>query len=244
MPFGLSKLKGEKGIGTDPYPTEKHENIAPPAGRPRTKEAPPSYADSDPIPPEQVAELNSAFATLNLSTQNPDFPKADQCLAHLKLLSAFYALKEDVGYTDNLFGLADSRCEMLEGQKRDEAFAKIREKRWLVYVVRAVERFEEWWIKVLCPREGGRRLLGKEMLATNSEFMSFTQKGRPQLWTVEMLPPLGKWMMDLCYTLSNYARRPHGMARVHAQSSKLPRRLRSFRIERPLGYRHALGRCQ
>jgi hypothetical protein len=196
MPFGLSSLRGEKSYGTSPYSQEKQENIAPPPGPPPTKEAPPSYAQSDPIPPEQVAELNSAFATLNLTTQNPEFPTADQCLAHLKLLSAFHALKEDVGYTDNLFGLSDSRCEMLEGQKRDEALARTREKRWSLYVARAVERFEEWWVKVLCLREGGRRLHCKEMLVTNPEFKSFTRRGQAQVWTVDMLPPLGKQLLD------------------------------------------------
>ncbi|KAG0645916.1 Glycine-rich domain-containing 2 [Hyphodiscus hymeniophilus] len=191
MPFGLNKHKGDKGLGTESYLPEKQGNIAPPS----TKEAPPSYAQSDPIPADQVAELNSAFAALNLSAQHPDFPKADQCLAHLKLLSAFYALKEDVGYTDDLFGLSDSRCEILEGEQRNEALAKTREKRWALFVARAKERFEEWWVNVLCPREGGRRLLGKEMLITNPDFMSFTQKGRPQTWTVDMLPPLDVLMV-------------------------------------------------
>ena len=198
MPFGLSKLKGEKSIGTDPYPSEKAADIAPRRGSRPAKDAPPSYAQSDPIRPEQVAELNSAFTNLNLSTQNPDFPHEEQCLAHLKLLSALYSLKEDVGYTDNLFGLSDARCEALEGQKRDEALARTREKRWSLYLARAVERFEEWWDKVLCPNEGNRRLTAKEMLITNSEFHSFTQKGRPQIWTVDMLPPLGKRSVELC----------------------------------------------
>ena len=201
MPFGL-KLKGEKGNGTDAYPREKQENVAPPPGPPPTKDAPPSYAPFDPISAEQVAELNSAFADLNLSAQYPDFPKADQCLAHLKLLSAFYALKEDTGYTDTLYGLSDSRCEIL-GQGRDAALAKMREKRWSLYVARAKERFEEWWVKVLFPREGGRRLLAKEMLDTNADFMDFTQRGRPQVWTVEMLPPLGKAPTHIGILLSN-----------------------------------------
>jgi len=194
MPFGLNKLHGEKSMrtGQDIYPVVRQENITPPSGPPPSKEAPPSYAPTDPIPPEQIAELNSAFTSLNLTSQSSDFPDVDQCLAHLKLLSAFYALKEDVGYTDNLFGLADSRCETLEGQKRDEALARTREKRGSLYVVRAKERFEEWWVKVLCPREGGRRLLGKEMLSTSKAFMDFTEKGRPQSWTVDMLPPLGR----------------------------------------------------
>jgi hypothetical protein len=195
MPFGFDKrfsLKGDAANGASSYPSEKQENIAPPPGPPPSKEAPPSYAPTDPIAPEQVAELNSAFESLNLSAQNPDFPKANQCLAHLKLLSAFHALKEDVGYTDNLFGLSDARCEILEGQARDKALAKTREKRWSLYIARAVERFEDWWLKVLVPKEGGQRLMGKEMLVTNRAFMQFPEMGRAQIWTVNMLPPLGK----------------------------------------------------
>lgn len=34
-----------------------------------------------------------------------DGPDANTCLAHLKLLSPLQALKEDVGYTDGLWGL-------------------------------------------------------------------------------------------------------------------------------------------
>ena len=195
MPFGLDKhfsLKGDAANGTSSYPSEKQENTAPPLDPPLSKEAPPSYVSINPVAPEQIAELNSAFESLSLSPQNPDFPKADQCLAHLKLLSAFHALKEDVGYTDNLFGLSDARCEMLEGQARDKALAKTREKRWSLYIARAVERFEDWWLKVLVPKEGGQRLMGKEMLATNRAFMQFTKMGRAQNWTVNMLPPLGR----------------------------------------------------
>ena len=195
MPFGLDKrfsLKGDMANGASSYPSEKQEKVAPPPGPPPSKEAPPSYAPTDPIAPEQVAELNSAFQTLHLSAQNPEFPETDQCLAHLKLLSAFYAVKEDVGYTDNLYGLSDARCEMLEGQERDKALAMMREKRWSLYVARAVERFEDWWLKVLVPLEGGQRLMGKEMLVTNLDFMQFSRMGRPRSWTVNMLPPLGK----------------------------------------------------
>lgn len=196
MPFGLNKLKGEKSVGTDSYPEEKKKKTKKnfentPTPQQPSKVAPPSYEASDPVPPEKIAELNSAFSTLDLSTQNPDIPDADQCLAHLKLLSAFHALKEDVGYTDNLFGLADSRCEILEGQERDEALAKTREKRWSLFLARAVERFEHWWLKVLFPREGEQRLSSKEMLSTNQAFMEFTTKGKFQIWTVDMLPPLG-----------------------------------------------------
>jgi hypothetical protein len=90
-----------------------------------------------------------------------------------------------------LYGLSDARCDILEGQKRDEALAKTREKRWSLYVARAVERFEAWWLKVLVPMEGGERLMGKNMLATNGAFMSFPESGRPQNWNCKYVATLG-----------------------------------------------------
>jgi hypothetical protein len=135
--------------------------------------------------------LSAAFSSLRLSETPPDFPTADTCLAHLKLLSAFHALKEDVGYTDGLFNLWDAKCELLDN--RDETLAKMREKRWVLYVARAVERFEDWWLQVLCNMEEGQatRLEGKEMRANVMEFMEFTKRGRVQRWTTSMLPPIG-----------------------------------------------------
>src|SRR5258708_6501209 len=115
MPLGLKKLSlgQEQGNGA---PSEDITNVAPPHP---PKEAPPTYAitdpageSADPIP----AELSAAFSNLKLPDKPPALPTADYCLAHLKLLNSFHALKEDIGYTDGLFGLQDARCEVLEGK--------------------------------------------------------------------------------------------------------------------------------
>ncbi|KAF7543120.1 hypothetical protein G7Z17_g10998 [Cylindrodendrum hubeiense] len=73
--------------------------------------APPSYQDAEAAaatsePPPGLAE---SFATLSLAT-TPRDPDPDTCLAHLRLLSAFESLREDVGYTDGLWGLWDTRA--------------------------------------------------------------------------------------------------------------------------------------
>ena len=70
------------------------------------------------------------------------------------MLSAFHALKEDVGFADGLFNLWDGRCEKVGNV--EEALGKMREKRWALYVARAAERFEDWWLQVLVPREQGK----------------------------------------------------------------------------------------
>jgi hypothetical protein len=216
MPLGLSKfkdsLKGEKSNGNGTAPDQQQENAAAAAAAnlngngngdsPDNNEALPTYAVTDPLPaaPEPIdgptAEaLSAAFSSLRLSDAPPAFPDTDSCLAHLKLLSTFHALKEDVGYTDGLFNLWDAKCELLDN--REESLAKMREKRWVLFIARAVERFEDWWLNVLCYGEEARRLEGKEMVATSLKFMEFTKRGRVQKWTTSMLPPIGMGFLIL-----------------------------------------------
>lgn len=99
-----------------------------------------------------------AFSNLKIKESANGFPTPEATLGHLKLLEAFYALKDEVAYTDGAFGLFDSRApgteESVAGDqpatiKRLEALAQIREKRWALYVTRAADRFESWWTKVL-----------------------------------------------------------------------------------------------
>jgi hypothetical protein len=234
----LASLKGEK------TPIDKSamlpENTAPVAAA--NKDAPPSYAINDPVdsagPTE--AELNAAFASLNISSTPKDFPDADTCLAHLKLLSTFNTLKEDIGYTDGLFGLWDARCEMVEN--RDETLAKMREKRWALYIARAVDRFQDWWLNVLVNMEPSRRIEGKEMVATNADFVSFTARGVPRQWTTAMLPPIGGYSIISIDQANNY-RCPHGLAFIHAQSSRLRRGLYSIWSQGFMGHWNAMDCC-
>jgi hypothetical protein len=221
MPLGLEKLKSQK---SSDYPPEKQpEDVAPVATTATTakeKEAPPSYAPNDPISDAAAAELNAAFVKLKLSDTPPAFPEADHCLAHLKLLSTFHSLKEDIGYTDGLFGLWDARCELVD--QKEEALANMREKRWSLYIARAVERFEAWWLRVLCPREGGERLKCKDMTDTCIPFAEFTLRGQVQQWTPAMLPPVGKLEFQwFGITIDFDFRCSHGLARLHPQSSQL-----------------------
>ncbi|KAH8813048.1 hypothetical protein F5884DRAFT_879283 [Xylogone sp. PMI_703] len=180
-----------------------------------TEAPPPSYSAQAPnVPPElnnepinisdkklpSVDDLNSAFSSLNISTTPRSIPDEDHCFAHLKLLNAFYSLKEDIGYTDGLFGLWDSRCEMVDD--RDAALARMREKRWVLFVARAVERFEAWWIKMLCQQEKGTRLALKDMIAENRLFTDFPQLGKQQVWDPAMLPPLDVLMVWHAFMLN------------------------------------------
>ncbi|CAG8952851.1 hypothetical protein HYFRA_00007564, partial [Hymenoscyphus fraxineus] len=159
-----------------------------------SKEAPPSYEAQDPITngPTQE-ELCSAFANLHIPSE-ATAPTTETCLAHLKLLHCFHALKEDVGYTDGLFGIWDARAELAEN--REDTLGKIREKRWSIYIARAVERFEDWWMKFLCPLDTSERLECKNMVQTNSMFAGFAVTEMNTInWTREMLPPIDVLMV-------------------------------------------------
>lgn len=151
-------------------------------------EAPPGYTATD-SPAE--SDLTAAFSNLNVSESNvPAFPNEDLCLAHLKLLKSFHSLKEDVGYTDGLFGLWDARCELSVVENRDKALVAMREKRWSLYIARAVDRFEDWWLKVLCEQEHATRLQ-QSYMKTYTGFIDFPKNGVAQVWSTSMLPPIG-----------------------------------------------------
>ena len=196
-------LKGSSKVGTDNYqpvdpalpeysglisngqgaPPPSYDQHASPAN-------PPSYAATKNATGEFDSELDAGFSSLTIAQNAPAFPEADQCLAHLKLLSSFHALKEDVGYTDGIFGLYDAKCEM--ATNRDASLAKMREKRWALYVARAAERFQDWWLHVLCHMEPSSRLEAKDIASGAAHYTEFTNEGRARQWQPEMLPPLGR----------------------------------------------------
>jgi hypothetical protein len=244
MPFldKRSSLKGPK-LNFYSYPPEKQPDNAKSTNVPPTdNEAPPSYTMADPNtqgpPGPSVDELNAAFSSLNLGA-NTALPTADQCLAHLKLLSAFHTLKEDTGYTDGLFNLWDAKCEMVSN--RDEMLAKMREKRWSLYIARAVERFEAWWLQVLCRMEPSQRLESKQMVASRKEFVQFTKLGNLQIWNQDMLPPLGKILPHRERGFIDKDRRSDGLACIHVEPPKLSRGLCPLWSTESLGNWHAMG---
>ncbi|KAH8194952.1 hypothetical protein TruAng_010893 [Truncatella angustata] len=163
---------------------------APPAYTPVAGAPPPTG------PPKQLSEkeldaLNAAFSALNLPTVAQ---KVDEntCLAHLKLLATFHNLKEDVGYTDGLWNIFDSRANRHDDPKSEPGavLAKLREKRWAIYVTRAVDRYEAWWNTM--PSDP---LTNDEMTANSPKHGDFVNSETPLKWTPEMLPPLDVLMV-------------------------------------------------
>ena len=171
-------------------------------------DAPPAYSVNERAEPEPPIDLTALFSELKLSNDIED-PGVDTCLAHLKLLHAFQTLKEDVGYTDGLWGLWDTRAECsvtiedngtieevsvdpgvtLTEEQKKITLSKIREKRWALFVARAVERYEAWWVSMF-----------KVSLTESeiSEWVIFCESDTARDadtfdWSQMPLPPLGKF---------------------------------------------------
>ena len=149
---------------------------APPSTSP-----PPSYADNAAVP-----DITAGFAQLNLSPTTSETPTADECIAHLKLLEAFSQLREDIGNRDGLYGLFDELVENdLAPESKSQLLARMREKRWAIFVTLAAMRFETWWSKVA----QGRMLVDVQLCNTSME--RALRDASPLSFTHDSLPPLG-----------------------------------------------------
>lgn len=158
-----------------------------------SRERPSARADMllDPIRPLSLSG-NAGLETLTTSTE-------DECIAHLKLLAAFADLRDTIGKSDSLFGIDNKEIERFsDPNTMNEAAAVLSEKRWAVYVTRAVERFTVWWQKCvpLCGVDG----LNSNLTVKNIEHGRNLEKA-PYCklridWTPETMPPLG-WLLLL-----------------------------------------------
>ena len=132
----------------------------------RVPTPPPTYtaeAQLDPEDVQQPPDLTAGFANLTITSSPRGVPQAAEGVAHLKLLECFYRLRQQIGSTDGLFGISN---RILYGVGGEEAVAKpellaiLAEKRWAVYVSRAVARFERWR-DAIAP--AGQRLLLEDL---------------------------------------------------------------------------------
>lgn len=87
---------------------------------------------------------------LNFQPSPLEIPTPAECIAHLKLLHAFAKLRQDVGNREGLFGINIADCTSSTTNAKDSAdlAERLREKRWTIFVSKAVERFEKWWARL------------------------------------------------------------------------------------------------
>ena len=149
---------------------------------PPNESPPPSYTANE---NNVVPDITAAFADLHLNPSGK--PTSDQCIAHLKLLEAFHQLREDVATQDGLFGIQDDFVpSTLNERSRANILTKIREKRWAVYVAKAVERFHRWWETTIEPN--AQKLKQKDIPTV---FRQQNHIGQILKLDEEHLPPLG-----------------------------------------------------
>jgi hypothetical protein len=109
----------------------------------------------------------------------------DQCIAHLKFLAVLADLRDSVTNINGLFNIKDPDPAVF-GDDMNEAFARVKEKRWAVYTARAVDRYTTWWTKYIST-SNCRKLQDLE----SSSYDLVTQHS-PCKWFPGIMPPLGK----------------------------------------------------
>ncbi|KAM0521306.1 hypothetical protein ACHAPE_002784 [Trichoderma viride] len=166
---------------------------------------------------EVAEDVNAAFTNLSFESSITDHLdiryniSEDACLAHLKLLHAIQQMKEEAGYTDGLWNLWNDRGKWALDDLRADAdwstirmlektnaktvtaagHSRIREKRWALFVARAVDRYETWWKSL-----GENDMLTEEDMADpdSYKFKKFPTSQR-LVWEERMLPPLDVLMI-------------------------------------------------
>jgi hypothetical protein len=139
------------------------------------------------------------FENLDFAPSTLEIPTVAECITHLKLLHAFSQLRINVGNQQNLFGIKvdvppDATQHDKDGTGVEE---RLREKRWAIFVSRAVDRFKRWFVTLPSTNRGHETSIKMGDFeksdpyggtAVNPE--KFPNGGTP-LAIVNHLPPLG-----------------------------------------------------
>ncbi|KAI1927265.1 hypothetical protein LOZ65_002392 [Ophidiomyces ophidiicola] len=171
----------------------------------------PPYSEPPAADANGKQHLGPGVRTLNLDLPTDQSSKQsaeitlDECIAHLKLLAAFADLRDTISQSDGLFGLEDANFVDPNTPKdqRDALIALVREKRWAIYVARAVSRFEAWFLDVL--QEGPGSCQGRitiRDIEENSGWEHFPSWSKRISWTADSLPPLDVLMVWHAYMLN------------------------------------------
>ena len=172
-------------------------------GRKDLPSPPPSYRQVE-VTEEDLRDVTSALQKLTFEPKgsNRELPSSDECIAHLKFLTALAQLRQEISEQDGLFGIEDESAALFPlpangSVPKEHVLIKIREKRWAVYVTRAVDRFYKWW-DICVPRYAvgtghDGHLTMPDMLGGLQ--VGILKKGRPLSWSEDKMPPLDVLMV-------------------------------------------------
>ncbi|KKA27752.1 hypothetical protein TD95_001283, partial [Thielaviopsis punctulata] len=184
-------------------------------------ENPPPYSVTNIVPPDKATSFSnppnpSAQAIPLKLTNEPGPPTEDRCIAHLRFLHAIMELREEIGYTDGLWGIYDTPpdksstatdgatsqapnpaagSKLLEDdiEKHKATLSKLREKRWAIYVARAVERYAAWWEAF--PKNILTRDKMQGSAGNSPDYGLFAHQTDKLEWKAEHMPPLDVLMV-------------------------------------------------
>lgn len=173
-------------------PSLSKSGSSPPPPPPAYSRARPSVKEKE--APESIRPLNLSD---NAGPETSTTSTKDECIAHLKLLAAFADLRDTIGKSDGLFGISDREVEKSktnEANETNEIAALLSEKRWAIYVTRAVERFTVWWQKCV-PTCGVDGLESSSLTVKDVEQGKILAEAPDCMvkitWTRDTMPPLG-----------------------------------------------------
>ncbi|EPS41607.1 hypothetical protein H072_4491 [Dactylellina haptotyla CBS 200.50] len=156
----------------------------------------PSYSEI--APPVELPPAAPPFIAPIISNIYPNvFPTLDHCIGHLKLLHAFSAMRDQIENTSGIFfatvpGVGEPLTDDL----------KLKDKRWSIFVSRAVYRFDKWFNTIPAQRGGvkwHRLALGYTF---NNDMEVATLSGKYMPFDSTNLPPLDVLMVWHAYTLN------------------------------------------
>ncbi|PWY73756.1 hypothetical protein BO94DRAFT_578164 [Aspergillus sclerotioniger CBS 115572] len=147
---------------------------------------PPTYSQID-LPELLLPELD---LTRDAGPSSSTTVTHDQCVAHLKFLAVLTDLRDHVASTSDLFGIKDPDPGIF-GDNTDEAWARVKEKRWAVYTNRAAARYTTWWERCIPGSRSPPRFsdLGNKNYATIPAYYTLS------IWSRDILPPLDVLMV-------------------------------------------------
>lgn len=174
----------------------------------------PVKSASPPPPTYEEAEKQQYNVEQPSDAVDPELPSPEDTIAHLKILECFSQLKQKIASTDGLFGISSDIIPEKDqtitppkhaahndqttpktaphNDKTSEILTLFAEKRWQVYVSRAVDRFAKWRYALEPDAEyytfkhalGG---FGRELTERVNP-----EKAKPLAFDDTNLPPIGK----------------------------------------------------
>lgn len=162
---------------------------------------PPSYTEATRMRPLKFYPNDGSVSH---SKMKKETVYVDECIAHLKLMSVFSDLRNVISSRDGLFDLWDNAIAESNDEMRKQSLALLREKRWELYVSRAVDRFETWLDKCVPHKRIQSNVQQLTVRDIERSDFSITERQARHPWTPETLPPI-----DVIMVWHSYMLNPH-----------------------------------